>query len=116
MVIHRVGRNSGDISERSSKGVMGPLGNWVGSKEEKWSWYFSPLFFPWSEAVPKLFVTQHVSEQTPHLQLTPPSLRTASPPLSILVIVILTINGEHAGWILFAKNIYLAMLGLGCSM
>lgn len=67
----------GDISERSSKGVMGPLGKWVGTGEEKCSWYFSPLFFPWSEAVPKLFVTQHVSEQTPHLQLTPPpNLRT----------------------------------------
>ena len=51
---------------------MGPLGNWVGAREEKWSWYFSPLFLPWSEAVPKLFVTQLVSEQAPHLQLTPP--------------------------------------------
>ena len=72
MAIHRVGRSSGDISERSSKGVMGSLGNWVGAREEKWSWYFSPLFFPWSEAVPKLFVTQHVSEQAPHLHTPQP--------------------------------------------
>lgn len=75
-VLISVGRDSGDISERSSKGVMGPLGKWVGCGEEKWSWYFAPFFFPWSEALSKLFVTQHMSEQAHQLQLTPPDLRT----------------------------------------
>ena len=75
VVLTSVGRDSGDISERSSKGVMGPLGKWVGFGEE-WSWCFPPFFFPWGEVLSKLFVTQHVSEQALQLQLTPPDLRT----------------------------------------